>query len=151
MNGKLFFIKKMTLVFMLVGLSYFPAIHLFMILESSFGIEAASYVDYGFLGLPTAIFAMALMLFIWFFLFVQDKTVRVMESIERRVGLVFFVVSLSVIVCLFSWPVRTAFLKRIEGFVECKELRSSGRRMSNRTYAIDGAECQRLVQARRGL
>lgn len=150
MNGK-FFVKRLIVVFILVGLSYLPAIHLFVVFNSSFGIETRSYVDYGFLGLPTAIFAMALMLFLWFFLFVQDKTIRVMESIERRVGLVFFVVSLSVLVCLFSWPVRIVFLERIEGFVECKELRSSGRRMSHRTYAIDGAECLRLVQARRGL
>lgn len=151
MKGDFFFLKKMALVCLLGGLSYLPAKHLRVTWLYSFGVEAGSYVDYGFGGMMKSIFAMAIMFFIIFFLFFQEHTVRLMESIDRRVGLGFFLVSLAVIVCLFSWPVRAVFLKRIEGFVECKELRSGGMGYYNHTYAIDDVECRRLVQAKRGL
>lgn len=144
-------LKKVALALVLILLSYIPSEHLLIAFYASYGPERDSYVDYGFLHTTTTIFAMAVMLFLLFLLFFQEQTIRVMESVEKRIGFGFLIVFFNIIIMAFSLPVRAVFLKRIDGFVECKELRFSGRRMSSRTYAINNSECMRLIKAKRGL
>lgn len=58
-----------------------------------------------------------------------------------------------VISCLVISPVIAVVMwyqlhAKSEGFVECKELRNSARRSSNRTYAVSELVCERLLEER---